>query len=59
MKRKKCNGDEHTAGPLSHNNEHLVCDKCQEVYEMDLSKWNPVTLKGQVRIIEHGEWGRE
>lgn len=56
MKRKKCKPEDHVPGALSHSNDYLVCDKCREKYEMNLSKWNPNTFKGPIKITEHGEW---
>lgn len=54
--RKKCKPHDHGAGSLSYNNDHLVCDVCLEMYDMDLTKWNPNTFKGPIVITEFGEW---
>lgn len=53
---RKCKPDDHIAGILSHNCEHLVCEKCLECFDMDLSKWNASTGKGPIMIIERGSW---
>lgn len=56
---KNCKPEDHDAGSLSNSHKYLVCSKCLELFELDLSKWNAVKNIGIVRIIEHGPWPGE
>lgn len=56
LTQRKCKPDDHVVGSLSCNHDHLVCDKCLELFEMDLSKYSCRDREGEVKIIEHGKW---
>ncbi len=48
----KCEPDKHEAGILSHNNEHLVCEKCLEIFDYDFDGRTTLNPK----IIEYGKY---
>lgn len=54
--KKKCKPQDHTVGSLSCNNDHLVCDLCLEMYDIDLSKCSCRDRTGEVTIVERGRW---